>query len=103
MVIFPIVNIGLAVGDDQDFVPGQVIVQDRLECGGRPAHLTFIPHALVRFETVDQGAELLRHRLQFGNVPLPADQFDEAFAPQHGLHARYPASPAQMRNEHRHQ
>ncbi|HEU0069053.1 MAG TPA: hypothetical protein VFQ26_07315 [Nitrospiraceae bacterium] len=64
MLPFPIVEIRLTVGGDQHFISGQVIVQDCLEGGGRPAHLALIAHTLVRFKFPNHRPQILRDRVE---------------------------------------
>ena len=95
-----IVNIGLPVGDDQDFVTGQMLVQNGLEAGRAPGNLAFIAHPAVGLQLAHQRVEILGDGVQLRGMGLPALS-RQSLAGEHGPHAGHPTAPAEMRNEHR--
>src|SRR5207249_6728114 len=96
------VDVGLAVGDNQDFLALQVVSQDRPQRLGRPVDLGLFPRRAFRFELPYQCADVLRHRPQLRNAHLRlADP--EGLAADHRFQARDPAAPAHFGDYDRYQ
>ena len=63
-IVLPIVNVRLAIRDNQHLVSGQMVVENGLERDGLPAQLAFVSHALVGLKIVDERTQIFGDRLQ---------------------------------------
>ena len=96
------VDVRLPVGDEQDLVPPQLLVQ-------QPAQHLRVPvdrHARVggapfALDVPQQAPQVAHQRLKFR--PRLGKRPDHAFALQHGAHPCHPAAPAHVRDEQRDQ
>ena len=96
----PHVDVGLAVGDDQDLVALQLLAQDAPQRLRRPHGVRIVARAAIGLEIAHQRLEVRLDRAQLGHAAA-AVLARRAGAGEQRLEARHPAAPGQLGDDHR--
>jgi hypothetical protein len=97
------VDIGLAVGNDDDAFPRQLLLQQPAQRFGIPGDRGVVGEAALRIEGPHQASQVPDEGLQFRRRRLADKGLDDSLAAQHRPHAFHPAAPAQVGDQHRDQ
>jgi hypothetical protein len=92
------VDVGLAVGNQQDLVAAQVFMQDGAQRLRVPAHLRLVAHAPLAVQFAHQGLQVARDRLELGRVRRARAR--AAVAADHGFDAAHQAAHRDLRDHH---
>jgi hypothetical protein len=93
-----LVDVGLAVGDDDHLLAAQLGLQQLAQAGRRPA-VVALGLAQPVLQVAQAGAQFLHERGEFGRGPR--HRLQRALATQQGAGARQPAPQAELRDHHR--
>jgi hypothetical protein len=86
-------DVGLAVGDDQHVLAGELAVQDGAQGFRLPGQLRIVARADFRFHLADQHAQVAGDRLELRRGLGLARFAQQPLAAQQGAHALDPAAP----------
>ena len=92
------VDVGLAIGRDQDLVAFQVLAQDLAQRLRYPADLRLVARAALGLEIPHQGFQVPRDRAQLARLGLGRKR--KRLAADQRLDARHPAAPGKLRDHH---
>ena len=96
-------DIGFAIGNDEDSFPGELFVKKPSQRVGVPDDGDVFRKPAFRVQGPKQVSQVSREGLQFGGGRLHGKRFQDSFAAQHGPDAGHPSPPAQVRDEYRDQ
>ena len=96
-------DIGFAIGHDEDSFPGELFVKKPSQGVGVPDDGDVFRKPAFRVQGPKQVSQVSREGLQFGGGRLRGKRFQDSFAAQHGPDAGHPSPPAQVRDEYRDQ
>ena len=93
------VDVGFAIGDDQDLVALQVLAQDAAQVFRRPADLRLVAHPALALQFAHHRLQIARDRAQLARFRL--GRKGERLAADQRLDAGHPAAKRQLRDHHR--